>query len=214
MKKIYDMHTHIYPEAIAEKAGIALGKFYNFDVECKGTYKDLEEKAESFENYGYKTEGFLIFSVATNGRQVEKVNDAAAEKVRLSREHGYDTVGFCGMHYDYPDFMKEIERCRNELSLRGVKIHPDIQRFDIDSKEMYEIAEIIEGRMPLCLHMGDPREEYRYSEPKKLSRLLDRFPKLVAIATHMGGYGAWEEARDIFTAEKISITIFQAPSGL
>ena len=59
---------------------------------------------------------------------------------------------------------------------------------------MYELCEIIEGRMPLYLHMGDPRPEYRFSEPKKLAKLLDRFPKLEVAAAHLGGYGAWDEA--------------------
>ena len=41
--------------------------------------------------------------------------------------------------------------------------------------------------MPLYLHMGDNRPQYRYSEPKKLAKLLDRFPDLVVGAAHFGG---------------------------
>ena len=49
--------------------------------------------------------------------------------------------------------------------------------------------------MPLFLHMGDNRPQYRYSEPKKLAKLLDRFPKLEVVAAHLGGYMAWDEAQ-------------------
>ena len=59
---------------------------------------------------------------------------------------------------------------------------------------MFELCEIIEGRIPLYLHMGDNRPQYRYSEPRKLSRLLERFPKLEVVAAHLGGYMAWDEA--------------------
>ncbi|MBQ2709681.1 MAG: amidohydrolase [Clostridia bacterium] len=188
MYKIIDIHTHTYPEAIADKAVVSLGNFYEFNVEGKGTYADLVENGRDFGVCGY-----LLFSVATNGHQVEKVNNSIAALAAASREAGYETVGFAGIHQDFPDFASEIDRAE-ALGLRGVKIHPDIQRLDLDSSRMYELCEIIEGRMPLYLHMGDCRPQFRYSEPKKLARLLDRFPKLVAVAAHLGGYMAWEEA--------------------
>jgi predicted TIM-barrel fold metal-dependent hydrolase len=65
---------------------------------------------------------------------------------------------------------------------------------DIESSEMYHLCELLEGRMPLFLHMGDNRAEYRYSEPRKLARLMSCFPRLEVIAAHFGGYQAWDEA--------------------
>ncbi|MCI8387729.1 MAG: amidohydrolase [Clostridiales bacterium] len=188
MYKIIDIHTHTYPEAISEKAVRNLGNFYEFHVEGKGTYADLEAQAR-----GVGIGGFLLFSVATNAHQVNKVNDSIAALANKSRENGFETVGFAGMHQDYPDFEGEIERIIS-LGLRGIKIHPDIQQLDIDSPRMMELCEIIEGRLPLYLHMGDARPQYRYSEPKKLVKLLDRFPKLEVAAAHFGGYMAWDEA--------------------
>ena len=46
MYKVFDIHTHTYPEAIAEKACVNLGKFYDFIVEGEGTYAHLESQAE------------------------------------------------------------------------------------------------------------------------------------------------------------------------
>ena len=97
------------------------------------------------------------------------------------------------MHQDYPDFAAEIDRAES-LGLRGVKIHPDIQGIDIDSPRMMGLYEIVEGRMPVYFHVGDNREKYRFSEPKKLARVLDRFPKLEVVAAHLGGYGVWDDA--------------------
>lgn len=188
MYKIIDIHTHTYPEAIADKATVSLGDFYNFEIKGKGTYADLEEQAAEA-----GVCGFFLLSVATNAHQVTHVNDSVAALVSLSCSHGYETVGFAGMHQDYPDYAGELDRCE-AMGLRGVKIHPDIQRMDIESTEMYRLCELLEGRMPLFLHMGDNRAEYRYSEPRKLARLMAYFPRLEVIAAHFGGYLAWDEA--------------------
>ncbi len=185
---IFDIHTHTYPERIAERACQNLGAFYEFIVEGKGTYADLEESASH-----YNVKGFLLFSVATNAHQVPKVNDSIASLVELSRSHGYQTVGFAGMHQDYPDFAGEIDRIE-QLGLQGVKIHPDIQEVDIDDPRMLRLYELVEGRMPVYFHIGDWRPQYRFSEVKKLLRVLKMFPRLEVVAAHLGGHRAFEEA--------------------
>lgn len=186
--KVFDIHTHTYPEAIAEKAVVNLGKFYDFVPEGKGTYADLEESASACD-----VRGFLLFSVATNAHQVEKVNSSIAALVQKSRENGYLTAGFAGMYQDFPDFEGEINRAAS-LGLQGVKIHPDIQGIDIDDPKLLPLYEILSGRMPVYFHMGDDRPQYRFSEPKKLRRVLTMFPNLQVVAAHLGGYKASEEA--------------------
>jgi predicted TIM-barrel fold metal-dependent hydrolase len=188
MYKVFDIHTHTYPETIREKAVVNLGKFYDFVCQGKGTYAHLESQAEA-NNVG----GYLLFSVCTNAHQVEKVNTSIASLAELSRSHGFLTVGFAGMHQDFPDMEGEIERSVS-LGLCGVKIHPDIQEVDIDDPRMLKLYEIVEGRMPVYFHIGDDRPQYRFSEPKKLRRILDMFPHLQAVAAHLGGYKAADEA--------------------
>ncbi|MFA6947541.1 MAG: amidohydrolase family protein [Eubacteriales bacterium] len=189
MYKIFDAHTHTYPEKISGKACENLGQFYDFKVWGKGTYSDLESQAKDC-----GVAGFMLFSVATNATQVQKVNDSIASLAKISRSRGFETVGYAGMHQDYPDFAAELDRCL-EMGLRGVKIHPDIQRVDIDDPRMLRLCALMEERgMTLFLHMGDNRPQYRYSEPKKLAHILSRFPSLRVVAAHMGGYKAWEEA--------------------
>ncbi len=192
MFKVFDIHTHTYPEQIAEKACVNLGNFYNFEVRGKGTYAHLESQAAE-NNVG----GYLLFSVATNSHQVQKVNTSIAELSRLSRSHGFCSVGFAGMHQDFEDFEGEINRSY-EMGLRGVKIHPDIQEVDIDDKRLLPLYEIMQTKnMPLYLHMGDDRPQYRYSEAAKLVNVLNDFPNLVVVAAHLGGYRAWDDALDL-----------------
>ena len=106
------------------------------------------------------------------------------------------------MHQDFPDFAGEIARAKS-LGLRGVKIHPDIQGVDIDDPRLLPLYEILEAeKMPIYLHMGDNRPEYRFSEASKLVRVLDMFPRLTAVAAHLGGYKAWDESVPLLAGRK------------
>lgn len=188
MLKVFDVHTHTYPEAIADRAVESLGRFYDFPVEGAGTYAHLSSQAA--EN---GVRGYLLFSVATNAHQVEKVNDSIAALAEKSRADGFLTVGFAGMHQDYPDFAREIDRAER-LGLRGVKLHPDIQGVNIDDVRLLRLYEILEGRMPVYFHIGDDRPEYQFSSADRLVRVLEKFPRLEVVAAHLGGYKAWDNA--------------------
>lgn len=186
---VFDIHAHVYPEKIAARAAAGVGQFYHIEIEGCGTYEDLEASAAPF-----GVRGFLLFNVATNDRQVPKVNDAVARAVALSRAHGFLTAGFAGMHQNYPDPVGELDRAVS-LGLCGVKIHPDIQGADIDDPRFFPLYAAMEERgLPLCLHMGDNRAEYGFSRADKLLRMLVHFPRLRVLAAHLGGYCAWDGA--------------------
>lgn len=192
MYKILDMHTHTYPEKIAARACENLGAFYNFEVEGAGTYAGLEREA-----IDAGVCGFLLFAVATNAHQVTKVNDSIAALAAHSRQNGFETIGFLGMHQDFPDPEAEVARCL-AMGLCGAKLHPDIQRVDVDDPRLFPLYRALEERnMPALLHMGDDRPEYPFSKPEKLAHLLEKFPRLRVIAAHMGGYKSWEAARGL-----------------
>lgn len=191
MNKIFDVHTHIYPEKIADKAITNLGGFYNYIPQCNGIFEDLKKRCRE-QGVG----GFLLLTVATNAHQVRKINEYAASAQKNAREEGFTAFAFAGMHQDMPDTEKEAEldRCA-EAGLCGVKLHPDFQMINIDDKSLYPLYEMLQSRgLPLCFHMGDNRPQYRYSEPVRLRRVLEDFPRLRVMAAHLGGYTAWDEA--------------------
>lgn len=197
MFKVFDIHTHTYPEAIAEKACVSLGKFYDLPVPGEGTYAHLESQA-SANNVG----GYLLFSVCTNAHQVEKVNSSIASLAELSRSHGFKTVGFAGMHQDFPDFEGEVERAIG-LGLRGVKIHPDIQGVDINDERLFPLYEILQAKnLPVYMHMGDNRPQYQFSRADKLVKVLEMFPRLEVVAAHLGGYLAWDAAVELLAGRE------------
>ena len=190
--KIFDIHTHVYPDAIAEKAVAALGKFYNFVPQGKGTYDDMTEADRKS-----KVSGFLVFSVATNAHQIHRVNECLIETMKRGREDGFEAYAFGGMHQDCDDMEAEINYAING-GLCGIKIHPDIQGEDIDSRKFYPLYEIAEGRFPIYFHMGDDRPQYRFSSAYKLKKVLSDFPRLKVVAAHLGGYKAGDDERFLF----------------
>ena len=187
--RIFDMHTHVYPAAIASKAVGALNHFYSFTADCDGTLEGLFQSAEEAEVYG-----FALLGVATNPQQVEHVNEAVLRNAAAARGAGFRSVALIGMHQDYPHMEAEIARAKL-LGAKGVKIHPDIQKVDIDDPRLCRLYAILtEAELPVYFHMGDHRSEYRYSSPDKLVKVAKAFPKVRFIAAHLGAYRAWEES--------------------
>jgi predicted TIM-barrel fold metal-dependent hydrolase len=185
--KIFDVHTHIYPDAIAERAVSALDNFYEFVSEGKGRYDDLTRHCRD-----NGVCGFLLLCVATNAHQIHRVNESIVTAVKRGREDGFEAYAFGGMH-PCGNMEEEIDFCI-ENGLSGIKIHPDIQGVDIDDRRLYPLYETANGRFPIYFHSGDNRPQYRFSSPDKLAKILREFPKLTAVAAHLGGYMANDEA--------------------
>ncbi len=196
--KVFDAHTHTYPEAIADRAVVALGKFYDFAPQGKGTYADL---IKSGSEAGYN--GFLLFCVATNAHQVPHVNDSIAALTKDARARGFDCVGLAGMHQDFPDLEGELNRAIS-LGLQGVKLHPDIQGIDADAPIFMPLYEMMQDKdQILYFHAGDNRAQYRYSMPEKIAHVAKVFPRLRIVAAHLGGYSAWEEGRCLYDCDNV-----------
>jgi predicted TIM-barrel fold metal-dependent hydrolase len=131
----------------------------------------------------------VVFSPAAVPRQVRGINDFIAA---VCREHP-ELIGFGALHHEMENPAGEIERLI-ALGLKGVKFHPDMQRFNIDDDCMMDIYAALEGRLPVIFHTGDYR--YSFSHPARLARVLDNFPKLTAVAAHFGGWSLFDIAMD------------------
>ncbi|MCL2270774.1 MAG: amidohydrolase family protein [Treponema sp.] len=182
--KIIDFHTHIYPEKIAAKAVASIGEFYTVAMQGNGTVESLLESGRRG-GIGH----FVVFSAAAIPGQVQAINDYIASTCRERPEF----TGFGTLHPDMEKPREEIERLI-ALGLKGVKFHPDMQRFNIDDGRMMDIYAALEGRLPVIFHTGDYR--YTFSHPSRLARVLDNFPKLCAIAAHFGGWSVVDIAYD------------------
>lgn len=178
--KIADIHAHIFPEKLAEKASHSIGSFYGVSIEREADMPRLcaEDKLAGITRC-------VVSNSATNASQVQNANTFLAEAVR-----GHD--GYLAFGTIYPGldgFEEELDRML-ELGLRGIKIHPDFQKLAIDDERGIETYKAIARRdLPVLFHMGDDR--YDFSSPERLTNLLRRVPELRAVAAHFGGWRSW-----------------------
>lgn len=191
-ENIIDFHAHIYPKKIAEKASENVGKFYDAPMFYHGF---AEELLESGRKIGVSK--YIIHSVATKPEQVEAVNSFIIE----SCKHYSEFIGFATYHQDYADFDKELDRIQI-AGLKGVKMHPDFQKFQVDMPEMDNFYSSLEQRdLPILFHAGDCR--FDFSGPLRISRVLNKHPKLKVIAAHFGGYTEWENSLEYLVERNV-----------
>lgn len=185
--KLIDMHTHVYPDAIAAKAAQSIRNYYHLGENLDGRVSTLLDRGREA-----GVSKFLILPVAVKPEQVHTINQFVLEQTKEQA----DFLGFGAIHVGMENLLEEVEQIA-AMGLKGIKIHPDCQRFDIDDPRLFPVYEAIQGRLPMMIHMGD--ERYDHSHPKRLRRVLDQFPDLQVCAAHFGGHTMYETAKEYLT---------------
>ncbi|MEW6182282.1 MAG: amidohydrolase family protein [Bacillota bacterium] len=190
-----DFHVHFFPESIADKVVGFLAAHYGIPVNYRGVkdeYLELGRKA------GVQT---AVFSTAaTRPDQVKAANDWALE----NRDRFFVPFGTLHPHGEVAEIDAELARLR-AAGIKGVKLHPDFQYFNLDEDRALFLYERLAGDFVLLLHVGDDEtpDKFNYATPEKLARVLDLFPGLTVIAAHMGGYRMWDRAMNALVGRKV-----------
>lgn len=183
--KIIDAHAHIFPGKIADKAVKSIGDFY--EVEHMSHEGTSEALLKSGARIGVSK--YLVFSTATKSEQVESINRFIISECEKHSE----MIGLGTMHADYIGYEQEIDFLKKN-NIRGIKLHPDFQKFAIDDSRMYPVYEYLsENNMFVLTHSGDYR--YCFSNPDRVAKVAKAFPKLNIIAAHFGGWSEWDKAQ-------------------
>ena len=181
--RIIDMHTHIYPDAIANKAAQSVRAFY----ELPGL--SLDGKVSTLLRQGEQAgiDKFVVLPVTLTPDRTRHINEYILSQVAVEPRF----VGFGTIHAGQENLTDEVQFILDN-GLHGVKMHPDSQGFFADDPRLFPAYEMLEGRCPVMLHIGDLR--YDYSHPARLRRVIDNFPNLQVIAAHFGGYQMYDTA--------------------
>jgi len=182
--KIIDVHTHAFPDNIAETAIPLLEKEGNISTFHNGT---LDGLLSSMDNAGIRTS--VLASIATKPEQYKSI-------LKWSREISSERIlPFPSIHPEDPRGVDHIHEIADS-GFKGIKLHPYYQNFSIDESGMMKIYRTIADRgLTLLFHTGFdmafPRK--RIADPEKVIRILDTVPDLIIIASHFGGWKDWDE---------------------
>lgn len=184
---IIDIHAHVFPPKIIDRAVESIGQFYDLRMHMDGSLETLMA-----ENNKAGITCSVVFTTATTVRQVASIHSFIQDMQDSSNGR---LIGFGTLHPAMSE--KEIEsEVENiiALGLHGIKLHPDFQKIPADSKAVFAMAKAAAGKLPILIHAGDYR--FSFSHPGQVRKLAVSFPELTIIAAHFGGWSEWHKAPD------------------
>jgi predicted TIM-barrel fold metal-dependent hydrolase len=180
---LIDTHAHIYPDDVADKVIGSIEKFYGVARTHNATYEEL---IESLDRGGF--DKAVVLPIATKPEHV-KLNDWYAELGQRSER----IIPFGGIHPDNDP--SELDRFP-ALGLKGLKIQPNALRvFPADERMMRIYEKAIANDLIVTFHAGDEESGFRgeFSRPKDFVPVLEKYPEMRTVLSHLGGYQTWED---------------------
>jgi hypothetical protein len=181
--RIFDIHTHVFPDAIAARTVEMLGEKAGIEPVYDGARAGLIEQMRSA---GIKAA--LNCPIATRPEQVSSINRWAAEN-NTAPVYSLGTV-----HPETEDKAGVLASVEAN-GLPGIKLHPEYQQFDLLDERMAPVWTLCEREgLMIMLHAGaDIAFEPPYrSDPARIRQLIERYPELKLVAAHFGSWRMWE----------------------
>ena len=140
----------------------------------------------------------IVFNIAADPRQLRPVNEPYVvstptvndETAAFVNAYPDKFIGFMAVHPHAPGAVAEMDRCRAELGLRGLKLGLNYQNVDPLSTEAFALFRYAEQhRLPVLLHQGTSPVRFAdvdYAHPRHTDRIAMAFPDLPIIMAHIG----------------------------
>ncbi|MDF1578900.1 MAG: amidohydrolase family protein [Desulfobulbales bacterium] len=198
MTGIIDFHAHAFPDKVAAGAVPALAGAGNVTPCLDGR---LDSLLSAMDSAGI--ERSILCSIATRPGQFDSIL-AWSKEIRSGR-----IIPFPSFHPDNPEALANIARIRAE-GFKGIKMHPYYQDFVLDEERMFPLYErISEAGLVLVMHtgfdIGFPRE--RICDPPRIVRVIEKFPDLKLVATHLGAWQMWDEVAELLIGRPLYVDI-------
>ena len=175
--RIIDIHTHIYPVALARRA-----------MEVTGHENDDFKKLPIRENLlaRMREAGVDIsvnLPVVSKPQNQGEVNRFAKESARKN------IIPFGGLHPDCANVIEELEKLK-DMEMAGIKFHPPFQKVHLEDPKYEEMwRKINELGFPVLIHMGTARIVRPYDlYPSGIRKILKSAPDIPIIMAHMGSF--------------------------
>ncbi len=188
---IIDFHTHVFPNAIAEKTVAHLATQSNSMPYSNGTIDGLLENM---------TKGNVNTAVAlpvlTNPLKFESVNTFAKKINDDFQNQTRRVISFAGIHPCCEDLENKMAFIKSQGFL-GVKIHPDYQNAFIDDERYIRIIELAkENDLIVVTHAGVDegfKGEPVKCPPDKVAKVIEKVNYNKLVLAHYGGNKSWND---------------------
>lgn len=197
---IIDFHTHVFPDAIAEKTISFLESKSNSKAHTRGTLKQLiASMKEAGIDYS------VAISVVTKPSQFNTVNRYLAD---INGKDGI--IAFGGIHPDCEDICEKLDTIK-ELGLKGIKLHPDYQDTYMDDPKYVTITdEAIKRGLIVIYHSGWDigYPDKHHSSIDHVKGLLDAInvderPEAKIVLAHTGGWKNWDDVEEYLVGRNV-----------
>ena len=192
---LIDLHTHLFPEAIAGRTLEKLAKISQFTYHTDGTAAgNLKAAAD------WKVDYQVVLQIATKPGQQHTINQYA---LQLQQTHP-KLLCFDSVHPLDPQALEELDWIK-QSGLYGVKLHPAYQSVHVGDPVCFPLYERMEQLgLPVLIHAGiDPLVAENFAPASELAQVAAAFPQLVIIAAHMGAMRDPADAKLLLPYENI-----------
>lgn len=189
---IIDMHTHIFPDSLAERAIRTLQREMNdinngvYPVYSDGTLNGLKSLMND-----YDINLSVVMPIATKPEQTNNINSFAE---KLNKENS-NVISFGTVHPLQSDWESVLEKLADE-GFVGIKLHPEFQNFDINGKEGLRVLKKADRLgLVVMLHSGVDLGFTGpvHCTPKMLKEVISEVDGSRIIAAHLGGFQMWDD---------------------
>jgi predicted TIM-barrel fold metal-dependent hydrolase len=183
--KIIDFHTHIFPDALAERAINALmAHSPEAHAYTDGTLAGLKK---SMKQAGITSA--VLLPIATKPSQVTTINRSYADLIAA------DAIPFGTLHPGADTFIDDIALLVSS-GIKGVKFHPEYQDFYISEPRYFPIYDALQSSgLVVVFHAGKDPGPFScdHALPPAFIEIHKNFPRLKIVAAHMGGWKLWPD---------------------
>lgn len=198
MNAFIDFHTHAFPDELAARAMRVLEKEGGIDAHLDGRVSTL---LSSMDRCGI--EKSVVCSIATKPAQYDSII-AWSKKIMSDR-----ILPFPSLHPDDPDYADRIRRIKGE-GFKGIKFHPYYQDFVVDDERLFPLyEEITDSGLIVLMHTGFDFafDRERIADPQRILNVVDRFPGLKIVTSHLGAWDDWDEVERLLAGRSIYMEI-------
>ena len=201
-----DVHTHIWPDHIAEAVAGSMAADLGFAPVAVNTVAGIKAHMRAA-----GVDKSVVLGVAMRADQVRRANEWL---ISIADEM---LTPFGAVHPGLEDKAGEIRYLR-EHGVKGIKMHPVINGFYPDDPQWFPVyEELAAGDMTLAIHAGrlphQPGDAPLYAAPERIGNIAGRFPGLKIIALHLGGFYMLDEGeRALLGRENVLVDTTWPPS--